>query len=54
MSWIDNLFSSSLIVWAMIFFGILHLYLKKTGQTLPDFIKSIMEFFKSFGEEESK
>lgn len=43
MSWIDNILSSSLIVWLMIAFGGLHLYLKKTGKTLPEAITALRE-----------
>jgi hypothetical protein len=42
--WLDSLLSSSLIVWIfLIGFGI-HIYLKKTEQTLPEVIKRIVEF----------
>jgi len=52
MSWIDNLLTSSTIVWVLIGIGALHLYLRKTGKTLPELIKEIIAFFNSLGGEE--
>ena len=52
MSWIDTVLTSSLIVWILLIIGVLHLYLKKTGKTLPELIKEIIAFFNSLGGEE--
>lgn len=51
MSWIDNFLSSSAIVWIVIGFGILHLYLKKTGKTMLDLIHDLQDFFSGLGED---
>ncbi len=45
---IDSILSSSLIVWVVIIFGIIHLYLKKTGKTFKEMIDGITEFFKGY------
>ena len=43
MSWIDTALSSGWIVWIGIALFVLHLYMKKTGKTLPDIVRSIRE-----------
>lgn len=51
MSWIDNLLTSSAIVWIIILFGIVSLYLKKTGKTFLDMIHDIQEFLSGLMED---
>lgn len=53
MSWIDNVLTSSAIVWILIGLGALHLYLKKTGKTILDLIHDIRDFFSGLTEGEN-
>jgi hypothetical protein len=46
MTWIDNIFNSSLLVYAIILFGLISLYLKKTGKTFLEMCQDIKEFLK--------
>lgn len=43
MSWLDNILSSGAIIWGLLFLIVLHIYLKKTDQTLVDLIKRIRD-----------
>jgi hypothetical protein len=50
MSWVDNILNSPILVYLVIAIFILHIYLKKTGQTFMEFIEKIKEIFR--GKEE--
>jgi hypothetical protein len=52
MSWIDDTLNSSLLVWVLLLGLILHIYLKKTNQTLPDLIRKIKESFVEINKDE--
>ena len=43
MTWIDDTLNSSLLVWAILIGFAIHIYLKRTNQTLPDIIRRIKE-----------
>lgn len=51
MAWIDDFFSSSIIVYILITFFILHIYLKKTGKTLIEMVRDIKDFLQGVREE---
>ena len=51
MTWIDSLFSSSIIVYILIIFFILQIYLRRTGKTLIEMVRDIKEFFQDVQEE---
>lgn len=52
MGWLDELLSSSFIVWFIIGIGILHVYMRRTGKTFLDIIQDIREFFSGLVEEQ--
>ena len=51
MTWIDSLFSSSIIVYILIIFFILQIYLRRTGKTLIEMVRDIKDFFQDVQEE---
>jgi len=51
---LDEFLNSSLLIWTIIALGILHVYLKKTGQTLPEFVAKIRDMFSETTEEVTK
>lgn len=52
MSWLDGILNSSTIVWLIILIAVINIYLKKTGQTLPELITSIKESIQAMGDKE--
>jgi hypothetical protein len=52
MSWIDNLLSSSTIVYLLLAIIGMQIYLRKTKQTLPEVIRRIRDFFSEWDKEE--
>lgn len=54
MSWVDNIFNSSFIVWFIIGIGLFHLYLRKTGKTFLDVVHDIRDFFSGLTEDKDE
>jgi len=52
MAWWDDLLNSSLLVYLILIIFIIHIYLKKTNQTLPDLFKRIKAAIQ--GEEDAR
>ena len=53
MSWIDDILTSSFIVWAIIGLGAFSLYLKKSGKTVVEVFNDIREFFSNLMEDKN-